>query len=357
MSKSPLASMRILVAAACCVLALQHPVTAQENRTWAIALHGGAGSIARDIPKERISEYRVALNEALEAGTEVLKAGGSSLDAVQATVMKLEDNPLFNAGRGAVFDAGGRHQMDASIMDGHKLRGGGISMVTELKNPITAARLVMEKTDHVLLAGQEAETFAKQNGCETVDPRYFFTRRRWDQLVRKLKATDRPAPKQPAYGFPPGTDSETDHTPPAEIGDTVGCVALDINGHLAAATSTGGLTGKMLGRIGDSPILGAGSYADDRSVAVSGTGRGEEFIRHSIAARVGWLVADKGYSLDNAGKHCLTNVLSTGQGGLIAVDGQGNVFLGTNTGSMTRAWAKSDGTRGIGIWDEPLSND
>ncbi|MEL6105239.1 MAG: isoaspartyl peptidase/L-asparaginase [Planctomycetota bacterium] len=356
MSKSLLHPVTVFVGLL--LLAPTCPVSAQQKGTWAIALHGGAGAIPRDLPNERIAEYRVALADALQAGTEVLRTGGTSLDAVQATVMKLEDNPLFNAGRGAVFDAGGRHQMDASIMDGNGLRGGGISMVTRLKNPITAARLVMDKTGHVLLAGAEAEAFALEQGCESVDPSYFYTDRRWNQLLKKLQSTGRELPKSPAYGFPPGAKANTvKASPPTEIGDTVGCVALDRDGHLAAATSTGGLTGKMLGRIGDSPILGTGSYADDNSVAVSGTGKGEEFIRHSIASRVGWLVADKGYTLENAGKHCLENVLSAGQGGLIAVDRNGNVFLDTNTGAMPRAWATSDGSGGVAIWEKPLATE
>ena len=330
-------------------------IATQEKGTWAIALHGGAGAISRDLPEEKIEQYRESLLKALAKGTAILKSGGSALDAVEVVVKTLEDNPIYNAGRGAVFDAGGRHQMDASIMDGRDRRGGGISMVTRLKNPIVAARLVMERTDHVLLAGSEAEAFAIEQGCQTVPPNYFYTDTRWNQLLTKMNRLGRDAPDTPAYGFPPGAKANPNAvSPPTEIGDTVGCVALDKDGHLAVATSTGGLTGKMLGRIGDSPILGAGSYADDQSVAVSGTGRGEEFIRHSIAARVGWLVADKGYTLENAGKHCLENVLRKGEGGLIAVDRQGNVFLETNTGSMTRAWATSDGTRGVAIWDESL---
>jgi beta-aspartyl-peptidase (threonine type) len=320
---------------------------------WAIALHGGAGSISRDISPERLSEYKQSLREALETGERILREGGTALDAVEQTVIVLENAPCFNAGRGAVFNIDGFHQLDASIMDGSNLKGGGVAAVESIRNPIRAARLVMEKTPHLILSGQYADAIAREYGLEMVSQTYYFDGLRWDQLNQARAKQGLPELKQPAYGFP-----QTGRTLDSSDNDfstgTVGCVALDQHGHLAAATSTGGLTGKMTGRIGDSPILGAGNYADDLGCAASGTGTGEEFIRNAITFQVSFRVRHGGQTLDEAVRECVDQVLKPGQGGVIAVDRKGNLSLRTNTTSMNRAWADSTGKRGIAIWDEPL---
>ncbi|MDM4018825.1 isoaspartyl peptidase/L-asparaginase family protein [Roseiconus lacunae] len=323
-----------------------------QHATWAIALHGGAGSLPKDLPAEVVARYRDGLRAALDRGIAILKSGGTSLDAVNATVNALEDNPLFNAGRGAVFNSAGYHELDASIMDGATLEGGGVAGVKQIKNPINAARLVMEDRYHVLMAGDDADTFAADRGCATVDQPYFYTERRWKQLIKTMSSMDLEPPTSPAYEVP--SDQNLNDSGEADTGETVGCVALDSHGNLAAATSTGGRTAKRYGRVGDSPILGAGTYANNKTAAVSGTGIGEEFIRHSIAARVGMRMELAGESVEAACRNCLEEVLRPGDGGLIAVDRTGKIFLGTNTPAMSRAWAHSDGRLEIAIWESPL---
>ena len=311
---------------------------------WAIALHGGAGRIPKDLPAERVAAYERSLTAALDAGVKILDAGGASLDAVEAVVRVMEDDPLFNAGRGAVFTRAGGHELDASIMDGRTKACGAVAGVTTVRHPITAARRVMDRTPHVLLAGPGAEAFAADAGCEAVANSHFYTARRW-QSFRRLVPD---APAEPAYGLPEADDAPR----PAneEAGGTVGCVAVDSAGNLAAATSTGGLTGKMAGRVGDTPVVGAGTYADAR-VAVSGTGKGEQYIRHQIAARVAWLEARDGTDLDAAVRECLEEVLDPGDGGLIALDAEGRMSLRTSTGAMPRAWASAGGERRTAIWE------
>ena len=324
--------------------------------TWAIALHGGAHSGSNLTPAQQ-EAYRKSLRAALQVGVEILEKGGTALDATEAVVVALENDPMFNAGKGEVFTTAGMHELDASIMDGRSLAGGGVAGVRTLRNPIKAARLVMQNTPHVILGGAEAEAFALRHGCETVTQDYFYVPRRFEQLQVFLKDHQLPMLDSPGYPLPAQSGSlprrdDRRQTAAAELaveaGGTVGCVALDSHGNLAAATSTGGLTGKMPGRIGDSPILGAGTFADNKSCAVSGTGKGEEFIRHSIAARVGWLV-ESGLTLDEAVHACLTKALKPGDGGLIAVDREGHLVLETTTGGMPRAAADSTGRREVAI--------
>lgn len=285
-----------------------------------IAIHGGAGVMRRDEPG---AAHRAVLEEALEAGYDILKANGSSLDAVAAAVVVLEDSPLFNAGRGSCFNADGEVEMDASIMDGATLRAGAVAAVRRIRNPILAARLVMEKTRHVLLAGAGAERFARQQGLRLESQSYFRTAKRLAALRKNLK----------------------------DYHGTVGAVALDSDGRLAAATSTGGYTGKMPGRVGDSPLIGAGTYADDRACAVSGTGLGEAFIRaavgHDVCARMLYAKA----SLASAARAALESVANVGgDGGLIAVDRRGNVAMPFNSEGMFRACIDRRGRRSLAIF-------
>ena len=300
------------------------PAGESPQREWAIAIHGGAGGLATDTPDEIRDRYIGGLEAALSAGKRLLEAGGSSLDAVEEVIAILEDDIQFNAGRGAVFNAAGKHELDASIMDGETLAGGGVAGVRTVKNPIRLARKVMEQTRHVLLAGAGAEAFADATGVERVEPEYFYSEKRWLALQQKLESADK---------------------------GTVGVVALDRDGNLAAGTSTGGLTAKMPGRVGDSPIIGAGTYADNRRCAVSGTGVGEQYIRHSAAYAVGALMAYEGLSLQQAVDRVIDETLAPGDGGLIAVDPQGNIAMRYNTTAMFRGAADSAGRFEVKIWD------
>ncbi|RCS51916.1 isoaspartyl peptidase/L-asparaginase [Bremerella cremea] len=330
-------------------------VQAEEKR-WAIVLHGGAGDIPKDIPPELVQEYKQTLEKALATGEKILAEGGTALDAVQQTVMVMEDAPCFNAGRGAVFNAAGYQQLDASIMDGSNLACGGVSAVETVRNPIVAARLVMEKTPHVLLTAKDADEFAKASGLEIVPRSYYFNEARWKDLVRRLKKKGQPIPAEPPYGRPNVSLAPT-HPADVDLGNgTVGCAALDQNGNLAAATSTGGLTGKMVGRVGDSPIIGAGTYADNAGCAISGTGTGEQYIRHAIGFQVNFRVREMKQSLQEAVDHCLTKVLDPGDGGLIAVDAEGNMVLEVSSTTLARGWSDWKGSRGVAIWDEPLED-
>jgi len=339
----------LVVALACVTLRAEKP-------RWAIALHGGAGSVSKDISPERLKQYKQSLSEALDAGESILKSGGSALDAVERTVMVLEDASCFNAGKGAVFNAEGFHQMDASIMDGRDLSCGAVSAVETIRNPIVAARLVKEKTRHILLTSEGAERLAKSHHLETVSPDYFYNATRWQQLLRRLKKRGEPLLEAPRYPLPADVSQVGDPTDMDISRGTVGCVALDQDGNLAAATSTGGLTGKMAGRVGDSPIVGAGTYADNRGCAISATGSGEEYIRHAICAQANWRMRYTNQSLAEATHAVIHEVLQPGDGGVIAVDGEGNISLEFNTSSMSRAWADSTGDRGMAIWEEKFSD-
>jgi beta-aspartyl-peptidase (threonine type) len=306
-----------------------------ETKKTGLVIHGGAGTIERsNMTPEKEREYRAGLERALTAGYEILKRGGSSLDATEAAVRVLEDDPHFNAGRGSVFTSAGTNEMDASIMDGKTLKAGAVGSVQHIKNPITLARLVMEKSPHVMLGCAGAEAFAKANGMELVDQKYFFTQERWDAL-QKMKAAE----KQHATGAGKSfviTDQDRH--------GTVGAVALDRDGNLAAATSTGGTTNKMPGRIGDTPVIGAGTYANNQTCAVSCTGDGEYFIRVAAAHEVSALMQHRGLKLQEAAQTALDTVKQLGgTGGLIAIDKKGEIALPFNTNGMYRGYVDPKG--------------
>lgn len=288
-----------------------------------LLIHGGAGNISNLSPAEE-NKYRQKLSEALHAGYKLLENGGSSIEAIVATVNILEDSPLFNAGKGAVFTSEGKNELDASIMNGSNLQAGAIASVTTIKNPINAALAVMTSSPHVMLVGDGAEEFAREQGLEMVDPSYFYTEKRKEQLDRRQRREG--------------------STPDFHKWGTVGAVALDKNGNLAAATSTGGMTNKQYGRVGDSPIIGAGTYAENESCAVSATGQGEYFIRGMISYEVAALMKYKNYSLEKAAKHAIHKKLEKmgGKGGIISLDKKGNIAVEFNTPGMFRAWKKSD---------------
>jgi len=297
---------------------------------WAIVVHGGAGVITRErMSPEAEAEYRRMLQAVIDSGAAVLSAGGSALDAVERTIRLMEDSPLFNAGKGAVFTHEGRNELDASIMDGSNLAAGAIAGVTDIRNPITAARAVMEKSPHVMLTGKGASEFAAEQGLEIVDPSYFREESRYRELQRALEK---------------------------EKHGTVGCVALDMNGDLAAGTSTGGMTNKRYNRIGDAPIIGAGTYASNATCAVSATGHGEYFIRYTVAHDISALMQYRGLSLDEAAREVVKEKLvkAGGTGGIVSVDGKGNISMPFNTEGMYRGYKNSDGKKGVFIFaDEP----
>jgi beta-aspartyl-peptidase (threonine type) len=330
----------------------------QATHHWAIVVHGGAGVIERATmdPKTEAA-YRASLAQAETAGAKVLAGGGSALDAIEATINILEDDPLFNAGRGAVFTAEGRNELDAAIMDGSSLKAGAVSGVTRTRHPISLARAVMEKSPYVMLSGAGADAFATQAGLEQVDPSFFFTERRWNALVKELKKEDQPIPQRPAGAPPPPAVPVAAIEPPdAHKYGTVGVVALDKQGNIAAGTSTGGLTAKKWGRIGDSPIIGAGTYASNQSCAVSATGSGEYFIRLGVAREVCNLVQFKGMSLQQAADQVIHKELEAlhGDGGLIAVMPDGQLAWSFNSQGMYRARQKEGAKLEIGIYhDEP----
>jgi beta-aspartyl-peptidase (threonine type) len=301
-----------------------------------LVVHGGAGTMSRaDLTPEREAAIRADLERALRAGHAVLEKGGASLDAVTKAVVILEDSPYFNAGKGAVFNHDGVNELDASIMDGATRKAGAIAGVHRVKNPILLARAVMEKSVHVMMTGDGAEAFAKGVGIELVDPSYFRTEERWDQLQKALEAE-----KKPRAALEPN----------AYFG-TVGALALDRSGHLAAATSTGGMTNKRWGRVGDSPIIGAGTYANEQC-AVSGTGWGEFFIRAAVAHDICARVAYKGDSIEAAAKAVVMDVVPAlgGDGGVIALDAKGNYAMPFNTQGMYRGTIDADGKVTIAIF-------
>jgi beta-aspartyl-peptidase (threonine type) len=296
---------------------------------FSMAIHGGAGTILPYLmTPEKEANYRLGLSDALSIGSNILKNGGSSLDAVEAAVISLENFPLFNAGKGAVFTNKGTHEMDASIMSGLNLEAGAVSGISNVKNPVALARLIKEKSGHVFLAGSEAESFAKKCGLTFEDDAYFYTVERYKQW-QDVKDSD-------TY--------QLDHTDKTEQGEkkfgTVGAVALDKQGNLAAATSTGGMTNKRFGRIGDTPMIGAGTYANNKTCAISCTGHGEYFIRAVVAYDISCLMEYKGMSLKEACDFVVKDKLVKfgGEGGLIAVDYQGNIELPFNSEGMYRAW-------------------
>ncbi len=307
----------------------------QESQ-YVIVIHGGAGNVDRErVPLDEEEAFYAKLNEALDAGEAILKLGGSSLDAVEAAVRILEDSPKFNAGRGAVFTYEGGNELDASIMCGESISAGAIAGVTNVRNPISTARMVMERSPHVLLTSRGAEQFAREQGAELVDPSYFFDQYRYDQLQENLRRR-----------------RETASLASGDFMGTVGAVALDMQGNLAAATSTGGMTAKQYNRVGDSPIIGAGTYANNESCAVSATGHGEYFITHAVAYDISARMLYGGEALDEAANHIIHSKFGEMKvdGGLIAVDKYGNVSMPFNTSGMFRGYRRSDGSALVKIF-------
>jgi len=311
------------------------------RQRFQLVVHGGAGTIERNkITPEKEQEYRAGIENALRTGREILQRGGSSLDAVEATVRVLEDDPHFNAGKGSVFTSAGTNEMDAAIMDGKTLGAGAVAGIEHVRNPIVLARAVMEKSKHLMMIGRGAEEFAKRNRIELVDAKYFFTQDRWDAL-QKMKAAEKA-----------GADSSKKFIiSDTERHGTVGAVARDSRENLAAATSTGGTTNKLPGRVGDSPVIGAGTYADNATCAVSCTGDGEFFIRAAVAHQVSALMELRGMSLSEAAERALAHAEKLGgTGGLIAVDKDGNIALPFNTSGMYRGHVHEDGKFVIEIY-------
>lgn len=309
------------------------------NHNFGIAIHGGAGTILRSaLTPEKEKAYTSALQEALNAGYAVLEKGGSALDVVETAVRTLEDCPLFNAGKGAVFNNKGNHEMDASIMSGAGLSAGAVSLIKNVKNPVALARAVMEKSEHVYLCGEGAEEFARQQNLKFEDDAYFRDEFRYEQWV-KAQEED-------------GTFLDHNVTTGDKKFGTVGAVALDLNGNLAAATSTGGMTNKKFGRIGDSPIIGAGTYANNNTCAISCTGHGELFIRSVVAYDISALMEYKGLSLQQACEEVVMKklVAINGEGGLIAIDKYGNIELPFNSAGMYRAMKSNSGKELVAIY-------
>ena len=317
---------------------------AQEPPRWSLAIHGGAGVIERDsLSPEQDAAYRAALQKALDAGSAVLERGGAALDAVQAAIETMEDDPLFNAGRGAVFTAEGRNELDAAVMNGPDLTAGAVAGLTTTRHPIAAARAVMEQSPHVMLIGPGADAFAASIGLEQVDPSWFFTERRWEGLVKALTEAGQPVPDRPAAAPRPGAQASLPAPPLNEKKfGTVGAVALDSEGRLAAATSTGGMTAKRWGRVGDVPVIGAGTYASNADgCAVSATGSGEYFIRSTVARDICRRTAD-GAVVQAAAEAEIAEVGSIGgDGGVIVMGADGSVGFAMNTSGMYRGEAGS----------------
>jgi L-asparaginase / beta-aspartyl-peptidase len=304
----------------------QSEKSAEQPGKYTIAIHGGAGTIDKSMPDSIKQSYLNSLSEALKIGRDILEKGGTSIDAVESVIKYFETNPLFNAGVGSVYTAEGTHEMDASVMDGKDFSCGAVAGVQHVPHPISLARLVMEKTKHVLLAYEGAEKFAEEMGIKLVPQSYFDTPERYKQWQEYKKKID------------------------AGKHGTVGCVALDRYGNLAAGTSTGGMMGKMQGRIGDSPLIGDGTYANNNTCAVSCTGWGEKIIKHTVAFNVSALMEYKGMTLENAADEVIFKQLQPNDGGLIAVDKLGNYAEPFNTSGMFRGVATSSGKFEVNIW-------
>lgn len=322
-------------------LSISGQAIAQSKPKYIMVIHGGAGTILKSqMSPERELAYKAKLTEALQAGQKLLKAGKSSLDAVEAAVRIMEDSPLFNAGKGAVFTHDGTIELDAAIMDGSTLKAGSIAGVSTIKNPITTARAVMEKSEHVMMVGRGAEKFAQETGAEIVDPSYFKTQARWEALQRALKEDSL---QQLNLRNKSGKNMLGTINKDFKFG-TVGAVALDQQGHLAAATSTGGMTNKKYGRVGDAPLIGIGTYANEQ-VGISCTGWGEFFIRNVVAHDLAALMAYKGLSVQAASDEIIYKKVPQlgGDGGLIALDKNGNVSMPFNTEGMYRGTLNSEG--------------
>lgn len=316
------------------------------QRKHALVIHGGAGTILKSqMTSEKEKAYQAALTLALKTGDSILANGGKAVDAVVAAIKIMEDSPLFNAGKGAVFTNEGKNELDASIMDGSNLKAGAVAGVTTIKNPITAALAVMQKSEHVMMAGKGAEKFATKAGCEIVDASYFFTKERWESLQKAKQKDASKMDSSNALASPLFKDYKY---------GTVGCAALDIYGNIAAGTSTGGMTNKKFGRIGDAPIIGSGTYADNNTCAISCTGWGEYFIRLSMAKAVSDRMELKGMSLEEAANEMIYKKLPAlgGDGGLIGIDKQGYITMAFCTPGMYRGYINLQGKMEVKIYKE-----
>jgi len=327
--------------------ALGQTVNVTDN--IAIVIHGGAGTITKSsMTAELEKEYTDKLSEALKSGYEILKQGGTAVDAVETAIKIMEDSPLFNAGKGAVFTHEGTNELDASIMDGRTLNAGAVAAVKHIKNPISLARLVMEKSWHVLLVGEGAEKFAQEQGLELVSEDYFKTERRLKQLQQILEHDSKrdDSLKLERKKNPPSGDNNESH-------GTVGCVAIDKYGNIAAGTSTGGMTNKRFGRVGDSPIIGAGNYANNQTCGVSGTGDGEYFIRLNVGKDISDLMEYKGLTVQEASQTTIDKLTKLGgTGGVIALDKNGNIAMPFNTSGMYRGYIDKNGKIVVKIYKE-----
>ncbi len=316
------------------------PDKAIQQTPLALVIHGGAGTILKKNMSDEVEKkYTDQLTKALNMGFELLEKGNNSVSVVEAVIKILEDSPLFNAGKGSVFTHDGKNELDASIMDGHRLMAGAVGGVRTIKNPISAAREVMNSSPHVMMMGKGAERFAREQGLDIMDTTYFFTEKRWKHLQKFLEKTDKNTPQ-----------TQLSESADQKMG-TVGAVALDKNGHLAAGTSTGGMTNKKYGRIGDSPIIGAGTYANQRC-AVSATGHGEYFIRNVVAYDIAALMEYKKLSLEEASNYVIHQKLKLqgGNGGVIALDNQANIAMPFNTAGMYRGFIKQTGQAKVFIY-------
>ena len=310
------------------------------KKDWAIAIHGGAGTISKDKPDSVVKAYKADLDEALSIGEEILKNGGSSIDAVESVINYLENNRRFNAGKGAVFTHDGGHELDAAIMVGNTREAGAITGVRTVKNPISLARMVMEESKHVMFAAEGAEEFADEMGVERVEQDYYHTEKRYKAWKESLQEDSQSSNMQKA--------DESLYTEGEKFG-TVGCVAVDQDGQIVAGTSTGGMTNKIFGRVGDVPVIGAGTYASDE-VAVSMTGWGEKIMRAVSGHTVSAYMKYKPATLQQAGDYLLQDVLNPGEAGMIAVDKYGNIYTDMNTKGMFRGSSDSEGNREVAIW-------
>lgn len=322
-------------------------ISAQQKK-YVLVIHGGAGTITKaKMTPEKEASYVAALTEALKTGYQTLQSGKTSLDAVEATIHVLENSPLFNAGKGAVFTHDGRNELDAAIMNGKTLEAGAVAGVTTIKNPISAARAVMEKSEHVMMVGHGAEQFAKEAGIEIVDPKYFWTKERWEGLQQAIKEDSAKA----VLDHDQKTTSRLGAVNRDYKFGTVGCVALDKAGNLAAGTSTGGMTNKKYGRVGDAPIIGAGTYCNNATAGISCTGWGEFYIRNVVAKSISDLMEYKGLGVAEASKIVLDKVGKMGgDGGLIALDKKGNIAMPFNTEGMYRGAVTADGKIEVQIY-------
>ena len=337
--------------ASCLFISLLSPITQSAENTFAIAIHGGAGTIEKSkFTEDQEKSYRAKLKEAVDAGYKILNDNGSSTEAVIAAIQILEDSPFFNAGKGAVYTFDGSHELDASIMDGKTLNAGAVSGVRTVKSPIELANQVKDNSVHVMLSGEGAEVFAKQQGLELVENNYFDTKHRYEQLLKaKKKLLDEQT-----------KDFQAAHEKldvKYKYG-TVGAVAVDKHGNLSAGTSTGGMTAKRFGRVGDAPIIGAGTYANNESCAVSATGHGEYFIRYHVAADICARMQYKGLNLDAAADEVVNKVLvkAGGSGGVIAIDASGNIAMPFNSSGMYRASRKQGEAAKVSIFSQQIEN-